>query len=378
METAKITRSVTSASNLYRRALCPGSAALEAKFSEANSEWSVEGTMLHGFFMRDLPPGTLLTNEQSEALNSANFQGWDFVREFAEQNGIPEDAPFIDEHEATLQFYDKGAPLFPGHADFIRRWPKHNALVIVDAKFGFMEVDDAAENLQLASYATMNIQKPGDLAGMKAGVAIVQPRNFGPKRSQAQYDDKGLILAGAEIVRVFKESEKPNAPRNPDMKACHFCRAKTKCPEYTAKFMQLSPEREAAIVTLDNEQLVRMYEGIKFADKVKDEVRDEMKSRILMGKITGFKLGNSGTTRKVQDGVGLYRELANRFPEVEDFAVRYNRCLDVTWGKLEELFAQLSGVSEAKAKLFVREIAAPFVEETEKAKKILVDKPAKK
>jgi hypothetical protein len=380
--TQKPVRAVTSASNLFRRALCPGSAALEAQFSQADSEYSLEGTMLHSLFMRpesEWPPlPAPLTDEQRSALDSANFQGWDFVRQFAEDNGIPEDADYIDEHEATLEFYDKGEPLFPGHADFIRKWPKYHALVIVDAKFGFMEVDDAADNLQLASYATMNVPTVGALSGLKAGVAIVQPRNFGPKRSQAQYDDKGLLAAGVEIVRVFRESEKPNAPRNPDMKACHFCRAKTRCPEYTAKYMQLSPTLSAAVTTLDNDQLARMYEAVKFAAKVGEEVRDEMRARIRAGGLPGFKLGNSGDTRRLVDGVGLYQAMAARFPTAEHFAMRYNRCLEMVWGRMEELFAVLAGVSEAKAKEFVKEIAAPFVETTEKEKRILVDKPSKK
>lgn len=381
--TQKPVRAVTSASNLFRRALCPGSAAMEAQFAEPpDSEFSVEGTMLHSLFMLpedQWPPlPAPLTIEQREALDSANFQGWDFVRQFAETNGIPDDAPYMDEHEATLEMYNDGFPIFPGHADFIRYWPRQSAVVVVDAKFGFMEVDEAAENLQLATYAVMRGTQIASLVGKTVGVAIVQPRNFGPKRSQAQYDNKGLMDAGREIVRVFIESEKPGAPLNPSLKACHFCRAKAGCDAYKAKFMQLSPELQAAIVTLDNDQLARMYEAVKFAAKVADEVRDEMRARIRADRLPGFKLGNSGDTRRLVDGVGLFQAMAKRFADVPHFAMRYNRCLEMVWGRLEELFAALTNTSEAKAKEFVKEIAAPFVETTEKEKRILVDKPSKK
>lgn len=376
----KPVRAVTSASNLFRRALCPGSAAMEAQFSEADSEFSVEGTLLHSLFM--LPPEQYpdikLTDEQREAVECANFHARDFIRQFCEDNSIPDDAEFIDEREVTLEIYWSGFPLFPGHADFIRHWPSHGVAVVIDAKFGFMEVEDACENLQLSTYAAgWALTRPYHVTS-KVGVAIVQPRNFGPKKSVAQYDSKGLVDAHLEIVRVFRESEQPDAPRNPSLKACHFCRAKAACPEYKAKFMQLSPELSAAITTLENDQLARMYEAVKFAAKVADEVRDEMRARILAGTLPGFKLGNSGSTRRLVDGVGLFVAMSKRFPDAEHFPIQYNRCLEMVWGRMEELFASLAGVSEAKAKEFVREIAAPFVEEKEKEKRILVDKAAKK
>lgn len=379
--TQKPVRAVTSASNLFRRALCPGSAALEAQFAEPpDSEFSVEGTMLHSLFMLpedQWPPlPAPLTIEQREALDSANFHGWDFVRQFAEDNGISEDERYTDERETPLMMRDMSGELFPGHADFVRVWPGKKAAVVIDAKFGFMEVDEAAENLQLASYAVMkalDIQQ-----GPTVGVCIVQPRNFGPKKSTAQYHSIGLTSAGLEIIRVFRDSEKPGAPLNPSLKACHFCRAKAGCDAYKAKFMQLSPELQAAIVTLDNDQLARMYEAVKFAAKVADEVRDEMRARIRADRLPGFKLGNSGDTRRLVDGVGLFQAMAKRFADVPHFAMRYNRCLEMVWGRLEELFAALTNTSEAKAKEFVKEIAAPFVETTEKEKRILVDKPSKK
>lgn len=375
----KPVRAVTSASNLFRRALCPGSAALEAQFSEVESEYSTEGTMLHGLFMlpEDSPErlAATLTTEQREALDSANFHGHDFTRQFREDCGIPEDAKFIVEREVALILRNGSSEYFPGHADYRITWPEESARVVIDAKFGFMEVEEAADNLQLASYAAMS---QDEKHVSRTGVAIVQPRNFGPKKSVAIYGADALATAKHEIVRVFNESEKPNAPLNPSLKACHFCRAKSACDAYKAKFMQLSPQLQAAITTLDNDQLGRMYEAIKFADKVKDEVRDEMRKRIMAGSLPGFKLGNSGSTRRLIDGVGLFQALQARFKEVPQFALRYNRCLEMVWGRLDELFAALSGVSETKAKEFVREIAAPFVEETEKEKRILVDKPAKK
>lgn len=42
-------RATTSASNLFRRALCPGSATLEAGLPEEDSEQSREGQLLHDY-----------------------------------------------------------------------------------------------------------------------------------------------------------------------------------------------------------------------------------------------------------------------------------------------------------------------------------------
>src|SRR5438552_1095838 len=45
----KMMRPVTSASNLFRRQLCPGSARLEAGLPEEDSEQSREGQLLHEY-----------------------------------------------------------------------------------------------------------------------------------------------------------------------------------------------------------------------------------------------------------------------------------------------------------------------------------------
>ena len=209
------------------------------------------------------------------------------------------------------------------------------------------------------------------------GVAIVQPRNFGVKRSVAIYGTDALATAKIEILRIFRESEKPDAPLNPSIAACQYCRAKSACPAYQAKFMQLSPTLAAAIETVDNEQIVRMLEAVKFADKIAKEVREEMRKRIEAGVLPGWHLQNTGSARRLIDGMGLFQAMTDRFPTVPDFAVRYTRCLDVKWGLLEELFAQLSGVSEKQAKEAVKEIAFPFVQLAEKQKAIVADKPKK-
>lgn len=367
-------RAVTSASNAFRRDLCPGSAREEAKFSEVDSEYSTEGTLLHSYFMRGKVGefcAEMLTGDQQEALNTANFHAQDFIRQFREDCGIPEDAEFVEQHEVPLMLNYGGEDIFPGHADYVITWPEYSAQAVIDAKFGFMEVEEAADNLQLASYAVMCPHMSF------TGVAIVQPRNFGPKKSVAIYGAEAIQQAKHEIIRIFRESEKPDAPLNPSLKACHFCRAKSACPAYQAKFMQLSPSLSAAIETVDNEQIVRMLEAVKFADKIAKEVRDEMRKRIEAGTLPGWKLQNTGSTRKLIDGMGLFQAMTERFPMVHDFAIRYTRCLDVKWGLLEELFSHLTGVTEKQANEHVKAIAEPYVQLTEKAKSIVVDKPKK-
>jgi len=180
-----IIRAKTSASNLFRRAECPGSEAAEAPFAEQNSEYSSEGTLLHKWFFVPEKPIALLTKTQLETLNEAETYARKAFLEFATLHGIPDDALAVDNHEVELDVHDTdGTPLPPGHADLVRFWPEYDLAYIVDAKFGFSEVEEAPSNLQLADYALGVFQNSnGKLK--EIGVAIVQPRNFGERLTPA-------------------------------------------------------------------------------------------------------------------------------------------------------------------------------------------------
>lgn len=362
-------RATTSASNIYRRALCPGSARMEAQFgSGEESEWSREGTLLHSLFMR--PDCTQeersnLNDDQSDALLSAEAMAAEFIRNMSNHFGIHEEWPVQMLHEVELLFHAQdSSPLFPGHADLIVNFTHGKLRIIVDAKMGFMDVEDAAENYQLCTYAVMAQQRdPVDVCA----VAIVQPRNFGPKQSVAVYNAETLDAAAVEIERIFLESEKPDAPLNASPTACHFCSAKTSCEAYKAVFMAIEPVKTEAISTADNEDLERLKLAIQFAGKIEKDVNEELRRRIEEGRMPGWKLKNTGSTRVVNDPIGMFIAFTETFSERLS-AVEYEETRETKWGALEKLVQRLSGKTEKDAKAFVKEIANPYVTEVEKAK----------
>lgn len=370
-------RATTSASNISRRVECPGSGNEEAKFSNPDSEYSAEGTLLHSIYMAhpsvvdEITTATPLTVDQQHVIIFAEQITNEFITRFMTENGIPDDAERHIIREIEMSFSDATGTLFPGHADLIITWPAHSARVVVDLKSGFMEVEDAADNYQLATYACMAQQRePVKLCG----VAIVQPRNFGPKCSSAIYSMEAMRDAAAVIARAFHDSEVPNAPLVAGESQCHFCRAKAACPAYRDKFSQIEITGETAVETIDNETLVKLKRAIRFAKKISDEVDDEMKRRITAGLLDGWKLRGTGDVTTCEDASGLFASLKNYLKELngtELSAVDFDTCRSLTWGKLTELVQQKAGVSEKAAKKIIDDISVPYVTKTPKAQAVV-------
>src|SRR5688572_29808915 len=109
-------RANTSASNLFRRDLCPGSARMEHGLAEVDSEHSLEGNLLHALYWTGQRPQDL-TPDQRDCLDDADRYTRDFFAKVCTSIGIPEDEPCIDEKEVPLVFRGQdGSELFPGHS----------------------------------------------------------------------------------------------------------------------------------------------------------------------------------------------------------------------------------------------------------------------
>lgn len=355
-------RATTSASNLFRRKLCPGSARLEEGLAEEESEFSEEGTMLHKLFLTGERPDTL-TIEQKEALDTADAHAREFFRELREHFDISEDEPFEDERDVPL-----GNEWLTGHADYIRTWPLRGVCAIADAKMGFMEVDAAADNLQLVAYAVLR-------GADYTGVCIVQPRNFGPRSTKALYKPNSINDAARQIREIVANSRTPDAPLIAGQKQCHYCKAKPICPAYKEKFLALERhDLPLAIETVSNEQLEQLHTAIAFAQKIARSVNDEMRERIEAGQLPGWKLQNAGDITECTDPLGLMNKLIEEVPGLT--AKQFDDCRKVEWGKLEYIVGELLKLSERKVKDVIRPLATPFVTRTPKAKRIVREKNA--
>lgn len=370
-------RAVTSASNFYRRRLCIGSGIEEAKYGpEPDTEYSEEGRLLHRYFLT-LPQSWPkdLTAPQREALASANHYAGKFIEDVLNQEGVDEDTYRETAREVGLLFFGPGGkgdasgePLMPGHADIITTFPEYGFRFVIDAKFGVTDVDDAPDNDQLAIYACMAQQIQPMI---RTHVAIIQPRNFGPRMSSAVYTAEGIVAATEAITKDFLRSVK-GGQLTAGKKQCHFCRAKVACPAYRQKFYAVYSPGAQAIETIENDKLIEVHEACAFAAKIGKQVSEEMRKRIDDGRITTHKLQNSGDDREVINPTGMYHAFKTNFEGNPKWnATRYDECRQIAWGKLEDYVRELTGLPEKRAKEIVTELSAPFVKATPKAKRVV-------
>lgn len=363
-----------SASCAARRHSCPGSGHAEAQYGESENEYSQEGTLLHRAYMRpDTDPVRMeiiagLNEEQVSTLLFAEDMTYDFIREFRAARGISEDEPFQTLHEESLIFrgIDGDKLSFPGHADLIVNWPRLSCRVIADAKFGFMSVEEAPDNVQLATYACQSYQRA---PASYTGVGIFQPRNFGPRKSTAVYSQTEIEKATDWLRGVYAATIPINAPRHAGSH-CHFCKAKATCDTFQAGFQPLAVKLETAVETLTDDRLITLHKICRRAAQLAKEVSGEMRARIEKGELPGWKLKNTGDTREVNDRAGMYAAFKTYFADTANplSPADYDACLDVQWGLLEKLVKKLTGLPEKKAKELVKEISAPFVTATPKDK----------
>src|SRR5215472_8855542 len=148
---SKMTRATTSASNLFRRALCPGSERMEKGLPDEDSDESREGTLLHHYDAHpELDRGSLKPEQRdllhlSRALDEFIFSR---IAHTYQLNGEHDAAPYVENREVALNYKS-----LPGHADLVRYYHGTKTALIIDKKFGYRSHTPAALNKQLRAYA---------------------------------------------------------------------------------------------------------------------------------------------------------------------------------------------------------------------------------
>lgn len=366
-------RSTTSASNLARRRDCPGSARMEDGIIDNETEYSAEGQLLHGLFLTRSRPA-ILTQEQIDTLDRADDRCEKHIEEWCSMFDLDPRKSII-EREVPLIIYDHtGSELFPGHADYVQTWPAESFRLIIDAKFGYTEVEHAADNLQLASYGIAMFDRQ---LVQKTAVAITQPRNFGPQFSAAMYTEQGIEDARREIERVIEESQKPDAPLIAGQKQCNHCKAKTFCPAYRAEFSPLISVGKHALDEVSNADLERLKFAIQFAEKIKNDVNAELRKRIQEDRMPGWKLRNTGDNRALEYPTLMREFMAETFQGNEHWHPdSLDACWDIKWGKLTEYVMLLTGKKKKPAEEWIKENINQFCTITPKDKSPVLEKAA--
>lgn len=367
-------RATTSASNIFRRRECPGSGFAEMGILDEQSEYSGEGELLHKLILARIskaaapvPNGVVITPAQAEVIEEAVRLFDQFEAEIRERYRISDDEPFGDECEQELMVRADDRDLFPGHSDIIRTWYGAGVRIVVDFKFGFLAVEEAPDNLQLASYAVGAYQRQPI---MDTAVAIIQPRNFGPRITRAVYDPEQIGRAQTELQRIDWLWREPNAPRIAGQKQCTHCKAKLFCDAYKAKYLLPASTGVRDLSLIDDAQLGQMIEAAAMIATMAPRLKAEARKRLAAGGMDGWMLGNTGSEKTLTDASAAYRRLLGFFPEEPDLAQRFMACLKPKWGELTDLAIKLTGLPQKKARAKLEEMWAGLIEEEEKEKSL--------
>ena len=326
-----------SASGFSRLALCPGSWNLESTLPEQEpNQYMQLGTDVHAVLA-----GTKEFNELTEeGQEIATRCLSDFSTLIAQ----------LDLGERTNEVLEERFWYNDAYSGAIDRIDFFGDIAVVtDYKTGRTSQGKASENQQLKAYAVLVKHHYPELKTIY--VAIIQPLAGGT--TIAEYNEEDLAAAEKEIVGIVTASLDANAPRNPSPDACKWCRAKSICPDAygnaKAATTTLQVASSVAVSTLSNEELASLDAKSLIVEDFIDEIRKELKSRLMAGsQIAGYSLGKGRTTRNVTDTTAAISAMSGILSHdaIMD-------CAKISVSSLEKAVAKARGlkVKDAKAAL---------------------------
>lgn len=349
-------KGLPSASAFGRLALCPGSFMMEKACPDESSLAASEGTLLHAYMEQLLTgepwEGTPLTAEQQELCERAlrlmdgvkekimgNYPGASFSLVSTEERRFLSD--WIEGGEYSGQW----DALFKVDAEF------GEFLLVLDWKFGRVEVESAEANRQLEALVPLVAKKEHNVNSIHQGIyaAIIQPRVAGPA-SVAFYDAEAIDQAEQRSLAVARAAMDPDAPRYCSEEACRYCRAKAVCHEATAMVEQ------ASLIATDRdkwelfsaEEKVQAYRLAKMAGKWKAAVEYRFEQDVSEGLIPGFEMGAGRTSFTVTDPSGAFSTLNSVYPEAVT-AESFAGCCKVGITDLDKLVHAARKAADPKA-----------------------------
>lgn len=368
-------KGLPSASAFGRLALCPGSFMMEKSCPNESSEAASEGTLLHAYMEQLLTgepwEGTTLTAEQQELCERA-LRLLDGVKEKIMEN-YP-DASFslvsTEERRFLSDWIEGGEYSGQWDALFEVNCTDFSFMLVLDWKFGRVEVDPAEANRQLEALVPLVAQKSCDDLVSHNGIyaAIIQPRVAGPA-SVAFYDAEAIDQAEQRSLAVAKAAMDPDAPRYCSEDACRYCRAKAVCHEASAMVEQASliaTDRDKWELFSPDEK-IQAYRLAKTAKKWAAAAEYRFEQDVAAGLIPGFEMGAGKTSFTVTDPSGAFSALNAEFP-TDVTAQAFTNCCKVGITELDKLVHDARKTADPKATTkssrdWLRQELAPYGEE---------------
>ena len=283
---------------MHRRMRCPGSHHAEHGLPETDTEWSKEGTELHRLYADKSASRDHLEPKQADLLQLAEETTTEIHAIIIRDLAIPENEPFETGFERALVLRRGIRPLIPGHCDEWRWYPRLKLLVIIDQKFGYLEVAPADANLQLRTYAVQGRQ---EWSAEQVVVAISQPRSYDQRYTLAMYQQADLIVSEQQLLAIWDACQSPDAPRIASQEACLYCKAKLVCETYRTRIAEVIPYRDQSPGHLSDQDIAWLWEAVKLAsnERFVSSVRAEVIARIMEGRLPGLALQPAAPRREL-------------------------------------------------------------------------------
>ncbi len=372
-----MSRPLTSASNLHRRFLCPGSARLEHGLPEDDSEQSREGQLLHDYGAHPEYDRSVLPPNQRDLLDR---------NDSLIQTVLERVSGHLTDKEPSIR---REVTLSTGTADMIAIFLDDHALLINDTKFGFKIVERADLNLQLRAYAVgafdlFGIDEKMNLTN-RAFVSITQPRLAYEERiTLAEYMPEDIEASRQQIAEILAASEKPDAPLVPGDVQCLYCKAKLICPAFqkwlaipVATFPTLQTglsktAREAYLEKrlgeLSDDQLEKTLVAVAFGNMIRPLATDEARKRIANGKLDNYHLGKPVEKRELVDSQRAIALLTLGKVATRDEILAMS---SLPLGALEEAYRKRTGCTWKEAREKIDKILQSVIELKEEKARVI-------
>src|ERR1700739_1065362 len=314
MSNPAVQHSTLSFSGRERWAACPGSVGMSVGMSDESSPAAAEGTAAHSvgeFYIRQrfslpgaqpgeaatvLPPEGLdrftgatvaaLLLERApeveawnEELRSAGKRYCDFITSL-----IPVGMQWSVDVFVSLETRVAASSIDPrlfGTADCMLWFPKYRHLIVVDYKYGFIDVDIGTvdrPNKQLSAYAIAALDKLTGNRPESVELAVFQPRRIGGAPEQRLKLPIAALAAKVERLKAeVAEADRPN-PKLSIGDHCRYCKGKPRCPKVQAQ-MQTALDVAAgqrSVLDMPADDLLALYSARTAIKNVMEDVEEKV------------------------------------------------------------------------------------------------------
>jgi hypothetical protein len=339
----------TSASQAKADLLCPGRHLAQRGLPEDTSEEAETGSRIHAAVLDESVP---LRGEEAEQAQQIRDMRDAYVTKWMEGKTLIQTIA-----ETRMQWADPETGYrHSGKPDFVAvASVPSGALValVLDYKTGRLPVDKPAVNQQLRDLVVLtNVALENQLQAATCQLIQLWVQTPTP----VHYDRPAIERATAEMTQRVRASNDPKSPRIAGEAQCKHCRARTRCPEFSAMVQSVLPQpltvetaqqaiaqAETALPAISDAKLASVLNVLGSAEKwiaiLKSEGRARLRER--PGCLPGWKLTPGQLRQTITNIRTVWSRWETRWPgQAETFL----GAAKLVKGDLKEAVRDVSGM----------------------------------